>query len=70
MLDTSTVLPGLMRRAEYMRVVHNKTDFTGKRWQRQGLLVVRYIGKAPYVDLEATTRRMRGEDQLKRRRGV
>jgi hypothetical protein len=51
-----------------MKVVHNKSDFTGKRWQDQGTLVIQYIGKTPYVDCQATAARLRGEDQPRRRR--
>ena len=61
-------LPGFMSRAEYMKQVHNKSDFTGRRWQARGELVVRYFGRTPFVDTEATIRRLRGEDQPRRRR--
>ena len=45
---------GFMRRDDYMRQVHKRVDYTGKRWQKAGLLVVRYVGKTPYVDITAT----------------
>jgi hypothetical protein len=42
MAEDSNPLPGFMPRPQYMRVVHNKTDFTGRRWQAKGQLVVEY----------------------------
>jgi hypothetical protein len=60
-------LPGFMPRPQYMRVVHNKSDFTGRRWQAKGTLVVKYFGKSPFVDTEATAARARGENRPRRR---
>jgi hypothetical protein len=64
-------LPGYMPRPRYMKEVHGKSDFTGRRWQQQGLLVIKYFGRTPFVDLVATVARMRGEDRPQRhkRRG-
>ena len=62
------LLPGFMPRDQYMRVVHGKSDFTGRRWQEQGDLVVRYFGRTPFVDTVATAARMRGEDRPRRQR--
>jgi hypothetical protein len=45
----------------------NRTDFTAKRWQDQGKIVVTYFGQIPFVDLEATAARARGEDKKSRR---
>jgi hypothetical protein len=64
---TETPLPGFMPRHEYMRRL-GKTDFTGRRWQEKGEIVVRYFGKDPYVDLEATAARVRGQDRPRRAR--
>jgi hypothetical protein len=63
--DEACPLPGFVLRRKYMRRL-NKSDHTGKRWQDKGDLVVRYFGKDPYVDLEATARRARGEDNVRR----
>jgi hypothetical protein len=68
MTDTLEPLPGFIRRDEYM-ARFGKSDFTGRRWQQKGEIVVVYFGKEPFVDLEATARRMRGEDKPRRRRG-
>jgi predicted site-specific integrase-resolvase len=46
-----------------------KSDRTAKRWEDAGKIVVRRLGRDPYVDLEATAARMRGEDR-RRGRGV
>jgi hypothetical protein len=66
--EDSNPLPGFMPRPQYMRVVHNKTDFTGRRWQAKGQLVVEYFGKTPFVDTVATAARARGEDRPRRGR--
>jgi hypothetical protein len=68
MPDTSEPLPGFVLRSEYM-ARFGKTDFTGRRWQQKGEIVVRYFGNEPYVDLEATAARKRGEDRPRRHRG-
>jgi hypothetical protein len=70
MTNAADMLPGFVRRDEYMRVVHGKTDFTGQRWQDKGLLVVRYFGRTPYVDTVATAARARGEDKPRRGRAT
>jgi hypothetical protein len=62
------LLPDFVPRPEYMRRVHDKSDFTGRRWQRAGKLVVKYFGRTPWVDTVATAARARGEDQPPRRR--
>jgi hypothetical protein len=64
------LLPGFVPRPDYMQRVHGKSDFTGRRWQRLGLLVVKYIGRSPFVDVEATTKRLKGEERPQRRRLV
>jgi hypothetical protein len=61
-------LPGFMPRPEYMRRVHGKSDYTGRRWQAAGTLVVRYFGRTPFVDTAATAARARGEDRPARKR--
>jgi hypothetical protein len=60
--------PGFVRRDEYMRTAHNKSDYTGRRWQARGELVVRYFGRTPFVDVPATAARKRGEDRPRRHR--
>jgi hypothetical protein len=64
--DADLLLPGLVRRSEYARRALNAGDKTAKRLQDAGQLVVHYVGRVPYVDIEATARRIRGEE---RRRG-
>ena len=66
--DTVAYLPGFEPRRQFMKQRFRKCDRTGKRWQDEGLLVVRYFGKEPYVDVEKTFARMRGEDTRPRRR--
>ena len=44
-----------------------KCDRTAKRLQDAGRIVVIYIGKDPFVDLERTAARLRGEDKRSRR---
>jgi hypothetical protein len=58
----SDALPGLMPRSKWAQEALGKSDRTAKRLQDAGRIVVRYIGKDPYVDIEATSRRLRGED--------
>jgi hypothetical protein len=60
-------LPGLMSRQEWAAAI-GKCDRTAYRMQTRGEIVVRYVGKDPYVDLEATAARMRGEDSKRRGR--
>jgi hypothetical protein len=66
--ESNESLPGFMERAAYMREKHGKSDFTGKRWQDRGLLVVRYFGRTPHVDLIATAERARREERRTRTR--
>jgi hypothetical protein len=63
--------PGLVKRPDYMRDVHGKSDGTGKRWQRAGQIVVVYPfgGRTPYVDALATNARALGQDKPRRRGG-
>jgi hypothetical protein len=67
MADRSNPLPDHMPRAEYMRVVHGKSDYTGRRWQAKGEIVVDYFGRTPHVNIPATAARKRGEDRPRRR---
>jgi hypothetical protein len=60
-------LPGFELRSKWAAKL-GKCDRTAKRWLDAGHIVVRYIGKEPYVDLEATAARMRGEDGRRRRK--
>ena len=66
--ESSVFLPGLMPRAEWARKAINSTDRTAKRLQDAGKIVVRYIARQPFVDIEATTARIRGADKPKNRR--
>jgi hypothetical protein len=66
----SALLPGLMHRAEWARKALNSCDRTAKRLQDKGLIVVRYVARQPYVDIEATAARIRGGDQPNRRRAA
>lgn len=69
-MDASTPqspLPGFEHRNAWAKKL-GKCARTAKRWQDKGLIVVRYIGKDPYVDIEATAARMRGEDGRRGRR--
>ena len=61
----SDPLPGHVLRPVWAARL-GKCDRTAKRWQDAGLIVVTYLGKDPYVDVERTAARLRGED---RRRG-
>jgi hypothetical protein len=54
-------LPGLVRRDVWM-AERGHCDRTGKRWQDRGFLVVRYLGRKPYVDETATLERLREAD--------
>jgi hypothetical protein len=68
MADTIDPLGGFMPRPDYMREAHHKSDYTDRRWQSKGILVVKYFGKTPFVDIAATAARARGEDRPCRRR--
>jgi hypothetical protein len=59
-------LPGLVHRDTYMREL-GLHPATGRRWQGAGKIVVRYLGRQPYVDVPATGARVRGEDRRGRR---
>jgi hypothetical protein len=48
-----TAIPGFPSRAEFMARL-GKSDFTGRRWQREGRLAVVYFGNQPHVDVERT----------------
>jgi hypothetical protein len=65
--DDRSPLPGMEHRDAWV-ARQGKSKWTGKRWQDDGRIVVRYIGRTPYIDLEATAARMRGEDRPARRR--
>jgi hypothetical protein len=65
-ITTPDPLPGLMPRIEWAAKT-NRCDRTAKRLQDAGKIVVRYIGKIPYVDIEATAARIKGEDKRRRR---
>jgi hypothetical protein len=45
-----------------------KCDRTAARWQAAGMIVVRYVGRMPYVVLDATAARLRGEEKPRRGR--
>ena len=62
----SEVIPGFELRSKWAERL-GKCDTTAKRWQDAGKIVVRYIGRDPYVDLEATAARIRGETATRRR---
>jgi hypothetical protein len=66
--DKPAPLPGFALRDDWARSIGRHPE-TAKRWQDQGRIVVRYLGRDAYVDLEATAARMRGEDRPRRRRG-
>jgi hypothetical protein len=66
MTDQTCPLPGFKHRDLFMQEM-DRRPATGRRWQGKGLIVVRYFGKEPYVDLDATAARARGEDRPKRR---
>ena len=61
-----TCLPGLMHRKKWASGL-GKSDRFAKRLQDRGLIVVRYVGKQPYVDVEATAARIRGQDRPSRK---
>lgn len=63
----SEVIPGFELRSKWAERL-GKCDTTAKRWQDAGKIVVRYIGRDPFVDIEATAARIRGEGGSKRRR--
>jgi hypothetical protein len=64
----SDPLPGFELRSKWAARL-GKSDATAKRWQDRGKVVVKYFGRDPYVDIEATAARARGDDKPKRRRG-
>jgi hypothetical protein len=66
--DKTNLLPGFAPRDEWVAEVFGKCARTAKRWEDQGLIVVRRFGRQPFVDLEATARRARGEDRPPRKR--
>jgi hypothetical protein len=66
----SALLPGFMLRKQWARQALNKCDRSAKRLQDKGLIVVRYFGKDPYVDIPATAARMRGEDGRRGRKAT
>jgi hypothetical protein len=66
--DEANPLPGFMRR-DLWAAKMNRTDFTAKRWQDKGKIVVAYFGHIPFVDLEATAARARGKDKRQSKRG-
>jgi hypothetical protein len=65
----SDPLPGYELRSKWAAQL-GKCDTTAYRWQRAGRIVVKYFGKDPYVDIEATAARNRGGDGPKRRRAA
>jgi hypothetical protein len=65
----SDPLPGYELRSKWAAKL-GKCDTTAYRWQRAGRIVVRYFGKDPYVDIEATAARARGDDKPKRQRAA
>jgi hypothetical protein len=69
MNDALSALPGLERRDLWAARL-GKCDKTAKRWQDRGLIVVRYLGKDPYVDLEKTAARLRGDDKRRGNRAA
>jgi hypothetical protein len=68
--ERSSLLPGLMPRKEWARKALKSCDRTAKRLQDKGRIVVEYIGKEPFVVIEATAARLRGDDKPKRRRAA
>jgi hypothetical protein len=67
MNETSTALPGLVLRSEWAAQL-GYCDKTAKRWQDAGKIVVRYLGRQAFVDIEATAARVRGADTPRRGR--
>jgi hypothetical protein len=67
--STPTSLPGFMPRSEWA-AAHGVCDTTVKRWQDRGKVVVVYLGQQPYVDIEKTVARLRGEDKPRRGRAA
>jgi hypothetical protein len=67
MIDApQSILPDMMLRTAWAASI-GKHDRTAKRWQDAGLIVVRYVGRDPYVILSKTAARLRGEDAAPRR---
>jgi hypothetical protein len=56
------VLPGFMPRKTFAERM-NRCDRTVKRMQDRGEIIVTYFGNQPFVDLEKTLARRRGEDK-------
>ena len=65
MVERDSPLPGFEPRAQWAARL-GKCDRTAKRWQDAGLIVVTYMGKEPYVDVEGTADRMRGRGRPRR----
>ena len=64
-------LPGLVPRKVWAASLKPpRTDWTARRWQRAGRIVVRYPfgSKTPFVDVPATAARERGDDRPSRRK--
>jgi hypothetical protein len=59
-------LPGFVHRDAWIEQ-QGKCAKTGKRWQDAGLIVVRYLGRVAYVDIEATAARLRDKDRRPKR---
>ena len=66
--EAALLLPGLMPRKEWARQALRRCDRTAKRLQDDGQIVVRYIGKEPFVDIAATAARLRGDDKPTKRK--
>jgi hypothetical protein len=62
------VLPGLMPRKMFAKRM-GRCDRTLKRMQDRGEVVVTYFGNQPFVDVEKTLARRRGEDKRRGRGG-
>jgi hypothetical protein len=57
--ELQVALPGWMPRPERAKSI-GKCDRTAARWQARGLIVVGYLGAAPYVHVQKTAERMAG----------
>lgn len=55
-------IPGFVHRDVWAAQL-GKCARTAKRWQDTGKIVVVYLGRLPFVDLEKTAARLRGEDR-------
>jgi hypothetical protein len=60
------VLPGFLPRKVFAKKI-DRCDRTVKRMQDRGEVVVTYFGNQPFVDLEKTLARRRGEDKRRGR---